>query len=1086
MTTSNGMPTLAAPRLTHQGRQDPESRPNAVPRGLATLHRPSLRKVPGSMAGQRLSTARRIVLASVLFASVAHPGFAAPPAAPVIDFDRQVRPILSNNCFKCHGPDEEVREAGLRLDRRPEALEPADSGKPAIIPGKPDESTLVKRISSRDRKFVMPPPKTNKTLSETEKSVLREWVAQGARYQTHWAFNAPKRPIAPRVKDEAWPRNLIDRFILSRLEAEGLRPSPEADRATLIRRLTLDLTGLPPTPVEVDAFLNDQNADAYDRVVNRLLGSPHYGERMALDWLDASRFADTHGFHIDSARDMTRWREWVIDAFNRDVPFDQFTVEQLAGDLLPGATLSQKVASGFNRNHMITYEGGAIPEEYLTAYIVDRVNTTGTVWLGLTVGCTQCHDHKFDPMTQKEFYQLYAFFNNVPEQGLDGRNGNASPAIAAPSREQQKELERLAAAIAQLEQTLNGSLPVADRAQVEWEKRSRDETPVVWTLLDPSAMRSKGTVTLSKLPDKSIVAGGTNPSTETYVVTANALPGKITGLRLEIFPDDRLPANGPGRSHNGNFVLTDVRVEVSGKAAKLRSASADFAQTDFPVGLAIDDQPSTGWAIHPQTGKLHTATFELETPVESAEDASVTVALAFQSPYAQHQFGKFRLAITGSPQPLKTDKLPANISTILAADQAKRTDSQRAELRSYFRNEVSSETRALKQRVASLRKDEAEARKRIPTAMVMEEMPKPRDTFMLVRGQYDRRGDKVTAGVPAFLPPLPVGIPANRLGLAKWLVDPGHPLVSRVTVNRYWQSIFGTGIVKTAEDFGSQGEQPSHPELLDWLAVEFMSATPGQKPAWDVKALVRLLVTSATYRQASAVTPVVLAKDPDNRLLARAPRVRLQAEFIRDQALAISGLLDGRIGGTSVSPYQPPGLWEELMSRADGANFTAQTYVQSHGRDLYRRTMYTFWKRSSPPPSLITFDAPDRETCTVRRGRTNTPLQALVLLNDPTYVEASRKLAERIITEGGASPEDRIAFAFRLATARSPRADEVRILKRLLEGELAVYRKDRGAASKLLSVGEAPHDPKLDVAELAAWSTVAGVILNLDETVTKG
>lgn len=807
------------------------------------------------MAGQRLSTARRILLALTLTGPFATPAFAGPPPTP-IDFDRQVRPILSNNCFQCHGPDEEVRQAGLRLDLRAEALEPGDSGKAAIVPEKPDESPLVKRIYSPDKKRVMPPPKSNKALTEAEKGVLREWIAQGAKYQTHWSFSPPKGPAVPAVKGEAWVRTPVDRFILARLESEGLRPSPEADRATLIRRLTLDLTGLPPTPSEVDAFLNDRSSDAYPKVVERLLGSPHYGERMALDWLDASRFADTHGFHIDSARDMTRWREWVIEAFNHNMPFDQFTTEQIAGDLLPDATLSQKIASGFNRNHMITYEGGAIPEEYLTAYIVDRVNTTGTVWLGLTVGCTQCHDHKFDPMTQKEFYQLYAFFNNVPEQGLDGRNGNASPAIPVPSAEQRQTLERLAANIRELE---------------------------------------------PKLKD-----------------------------------------------------------EASAKEPKL------------------------------------------------------------------------------------------------------------------------------KDRIAALRKEEADFRKKIPTAMVMEELPKPRETFMLIRGQYDKHGEKVSAGVPAFLPPLPKGAPVNRLGLARWLVDPGHPLVGRVTVNRFWQSFLGTGIVKTAEDFGSQGEQPSHPELLDWLAVEFMSARPGEKRAWDVKALVRLLVTSATYRQASAVTAEVLAKDPENRLLARGPRVRLQAEFIRDQALAISGLLDGRIGGTSVSPYQPAGLWEELMSRADGANFTAQTYVQSHGNDLYRRTMYTFWKRSSPPPSLITFDAPDRETCTVRRARTNTPLQALVLLNDPTYVEASRKLAERMMTEGGATPEARITFAFRLATARPPKPDELRVLKTVLDGELAVYRKNQAAAIKLLAVGESPRNAKLDPAELAAWSTVAGVILNLDETVTKG
>jgi hypothetical protein len=842
---------------------------------------------------------------------------AAEARKPSVDFDRQVRPILSNACFQCHGPDEEVRESGLRLDIRDEALKAADSGQPAIVPGKPEASPLVTRIFSRRAGVMMPPPKSNKKLSEADKNVLREWIAQGAKYQTHWSFTAPLRPAVPTVKQNDWPRNPIDRFILARLEQEGLKPSAEADRATLIRRLSFDLTGLPPTPAELDAFLQDDRPNAYERVVDRLLASTHYGERMALDWLDASRFADTHGFHIDSARDMTRWREWVIDAFNQNVPFDRFTVEQIAGDLLPNATLSQKIASGFNRNHMITYEGGAIPEEYLTAYIVDRVNTTGTVWLGLTVGCTQCHDHKFDPMTQKEFYQLYAFFNNVPEQGLDGRSGNAAPSIPAPSAEQQRALDRLAAAIREVETKLRAPWPEADRAQEAWER--------------------------------------------------------------------------------------DSAAHATGVSSSIRKGGR-----------------------------------------------------------------------------------PEAVTKALRIDAAKRTEPERAAVRDYFLADVWPESRRLGAKLAALRKEEAALRKDVPTAMVMEEMAKPRDSFMLIRGQYDKRGEKVAPGVPAFLPPLPRGKTANRLALAQWLVDPSHPLVARVTVNRFWQSLFGTGIVKTAEDFGSQGEAPSHPELLDWLAVEFIRPVDGETPAWDVKALIRLIVTSATYRQSSVVTPERLAKDPENRLLARGPRVRLQAEFIRDQALAVSGLLDRRVGGSSVSPYQPAGLWEELMAREDGANFTAQTYVQSHGRDLYRRTMYTFWKRTSPPPSLMTFDAPDRETCTVRRSRTNTPLQALVLLNDPTYVEASRKLAERMMEQGGGSPEARIAFAFRLATARKPSPEEVQVIKRIFDAELAVYRKDRAAALKLLAVGESARNSRLDPAELAAWSTVAGVILNLDETVTKG
>jgi len=807
--------------------------------------------MPDMLAKFRSHWVLSLYAAIIPFAAPA--GDAPAQSPPTIDYNRQVRPILSNNCFMCHGPDATHRQGGLRLDVPDAPLKAADSGAMAVVPGKPDQSELVRRVFSADPDEVMPPPDSDRRLKSEEKELLKTWIAQGAKFQTHWSFVPPRRPPLPQVKDTAWPRNAIDHFVLARLETAGLQPTREADKTTLIRRLTLDLTGLPPTLAEIDAFLADTGDQAYERLVDRLLANPHYGERLALDWLDAARFADTHGFHIDSGRDMTRWREWVIDACNRNQPFDQFTVEQLAGDLLPNAMPEQQLASGFNRNHMINFEGGAIPEEYHHAYLVDRVNTTGTVWLGLTVGCVQCHDHKYDPISQKEYYQLYAFFHNVPENGLDGSKGNAAPLIRVPSAEQQRRADELAAAIQEAESQPNG----ADSAKLK----------------------------------------------------------------------------------------------------ELKEAQA-----------ALDKQ--------------------------------------------------------------------------------------------------------------------------IPTSMVMAEMAQPRDTFVHVRGEYDKLGEKVTAGVPAFLPPLPAGAPNNRLGLAQWLVDPGHPLTARVTVNRYWQMLFGTGLVKTAEDFGSQGELPSHPELLDWLAVEFQTPVPSPgtegKQAWNVKALIKLLVMSATYRQASTVTAELQAKDPDNRLLARGPRHRLPAEFIRDQALAVSGLLNDQIGGASVSPYQPPGIWEELASRADGKNWTAQEYVQSHGRDLYRRTMYTFWKRTAPPPSLVTFDAPDRETCVVRRARTNTPLQALVLMNDPTYVEASRKLAERILTEGGQTVEQRIAFAFRLATARQPRDRELEVLKTVLQRQQEVFRSQAEAAVKLLGVGEAPRDDKLDAAELAAWTMVASTILNLDETLTKG
>ena len=1005
----------------------------------------------------------------------------AAESAPAIDFDKQIRPILSNNCYQCHGPDVAQRKAGLRLDRRDDALRPTESGAVGIVAGKPDESELVRRIFAADDER-MPPADSNKRLSDSEKSLLKQWIALGAPWQEHWSFITPTRPALPSAANAAWPRNAVDRFILARLEKEGLAPSPAADRPTLIRRLSLDLTGVPPTVDEVDRFVSDTDGDAYEKLVERLLESPRYGERMAQEWLDAARFADTHGYHIDAGRDMSRWREWVIASYNRNQPFDQFTIEQLAGDLLPSPTLDQLIASGFNRNHMINFEGGAIPEEYHTAYIVDRVNTTSTVWLGLTIACTQCHDHKYDPLTQREFYQLYAFFNNVPENGLDGRKGNAEPLVKAPSREEQQELEQLSRTIADLERELDAPSAAVDAAQSVWEKDASEKTKIEWTVLDVAEYRSAGGATLRKLDDKSILAGGENPAREVYTLSMPVALPEITALRLEALPDDSLAAKGPGRSANGNIVMTEVVVNLTEGASQprtvpIKAITADYSQPNYAIELAIDGKPNTGWGIYPQTGKPHHAVFELAQPIHGGASTRLTVALAFESEFGQHQLGRFRLSATASRDPHGKQTLPQEVRDALAVSAEARNEAQRLAIRKYFRQHVSGELQPRFQTLARLRARQVEFDKIVPTVMVMREMPQPRETFMLVRGQYDKHGEKVLPGVPACLPPLG-GAPANRLGLAQWLVAPEQPLTARVMVNRFWQMFFGTGLVKTSEDFGSQGERPSHPELLDWLAVEF------RESGWNVKHILRLMVNSATYRQSSAVTPELLSKDPENRLLARMSRLRLPAEMIRDQALAASGLLDRRIGGASVSPYQPPGLWEELMSREDGANWTAQTYVQSHGADLYRRTMYTFWKRTCPPPTLSTFDAPDREVCTVRRARTNTPLQALILMNDPTYVEAARKLAERVLAHAG-SADDRLALMFRLVLARGPTARETTVLRRIADEQIAKFREDNDAALKLLSVGESPRDERIAPAELAAWTAAASAILNLDETVTR-
>ncbi len=1023
-----------------------------------------------------------------------------------VEYNRDIRPILSNNCWKCHGPDDKTRRAGLRFDVRDDAVRLTKRGTAAIVPGKPDQSELVKRVLSADPEHRMPPPDSNKSLSEREKLLLRKWIEQGAEYQPHWSFIPVNRPAAPQMPAGSWPRGGVDQFILARLQAEGLRPAPEADKTTLIRRVTLDLTGLPPTPAEVDAFLADDRPDAYDRLVDRLLASPRYGERMAVDWLDAARFADTHGYHIDSGRDMTHWREWVINAFNANMPFDQFTVEQLAGDLLPDATIAQRVASGFNRNHMINFEGGAIPDEYHTAYIVDRVNTTATVWLGLTLGCAQCHEHKYDPFTQKDYYRLFAFFYNVPENGLDGRAGNAAPLLKLPTPEQQRQHDNLTAAAREMEQRLAGPIAEVDAAQAEWERTIAEQSKTEWLALDPHQFTSKGGATLKKLDDKSILASGENPAIEAYSIAADTDLGEITAVRLELLPDDSFTAKGPGRSVNGNVVLTDVRVAVAPAvtnqdstpgapvAVELKAASADFSQKDFPVALAIDDKPNTGWAIYPEVGKPHEAIFELTQPRTHDGKQTITVTLDFQSSFARHQVGRFRLSVTSAKAPHALQKPPTKILEVVAVASAERSDQQKLELRTFYRSNLSPVAKQISDELAKLRQSIAELEKKIASTMVMQEMPTPRDTFMLVRGQYDKKGEKVTAGVPDVLSPMPEGATPDRLGLAQWLTSPAHPLTSRVIVNRYWQMYFGTGLVKTAEDFGSQGEWPSHPELLDWLAAEFMwggqqgdpPSAIGRQPAagWSVKHIQRLIVTSATYRQSSAVTPELFGRDPENRLIARGPRLRLAAEFIRDQALAVSGLMNGEIGGHSVSPYQPPGLWEELMSRQDGKNWSAQEYDQSHGKDLYRRTMYTFWKRTCPPPTLATFDAPDRETCTVRRARTNTPLQALILMNDPTYVEAARKLAERLLIEAR-STDERIVLAFRLATGRMPRPNELAVLRQMLAEQIAVYRRDPQAAARLLAVGEYPRRESLDPTEVAAWAMIANVVLNLDETVTK-
>ncbi len=901
---------------------------------------------------------------------------------------------------------------------------------------------------------------------------------------------SPEAPALVAIADDeaqAWTRNPVDVLVRQKMQTQGLKPTAEADRAMLVRRLSLDLTGLLPTLDMVEAFVNDKSPDATERLVDQLLASPFYGERMAVDWLDAARFADTHGYHIDSGRDMTRWREYVIDSFSHGLPYDEFTVEQIAGDLLPDTAdpetnFRRKLASGFQRNNMINFEGGAIPQEYLNAYIVDRVNTLGTIYLGMTIGCCQCHDHKYDPLTQKDFYQLYAFFNAVPENGLDGSKGNASPMIPAPTRQQLTLISSLDQEIAALEKVLSSPSESVDAEQAAWEKVALSANFRTWTPIQSNEIKAASGADF-KQTDGVYRATGTRGATETYTVEFELNSTAVRAIRLTTMTDKSLPAGGPGRSDNGNFVMTNVKVESKRSAGEawrtesIAEAEADFSQATFPVSSAIDNNPSGGWAIFPAVGKDHVAVFRLAAPIQGP-GARVRVTLDFQSMFAGHQFGVFRLDLASVASAGIGDSISPEIAQILAKESSKRSDAERINLQSFYRRFVSPAMMKSSEALQLAQAKKAQINKSIRTTMVMQDMPTPRETFVLMRGAYDKPGDKVVANVPSFLPPLEKGSPNNRLALAKWLVDPSHPLMSRVTVNRYWQMLFGTGLVKTVEDFGLQGDLPSHPELLDYLAVEF------RESGWDMKKLIRRLATSSTYRQSSKSDAELRRQDPENRNLARGSRFRLQAEFIRDSALDAGGLLYRKIGGESVSPYQPAGIWEELASRADGDNWSAQKYSQSHGADLYRRTMYTFWKRTAPPPSLMTFDAPDRETCTVRRARTNTPLQALVLMNDPTYVEAARHLAERVVL---AKPNDaeRIDHLFMVTLSRAPSAAERSAVGGMLVKLQTRFKAQPAEAEKLLKVGESAHDQRVSQADLAAWSMVASAILNLDEFVTR-
>ena len=992
-------------------------------------------------------------------AAVFCPLAGAGESAPAINFNRDVRPMLAENCFACHGPDRGARKADLRLDRRDDALKAK-----AFVPGKPDDSEMIERITSPTASRLMPPPKTGKKLTAAQKETLTRWIAAGAEYQGHWAFIAPVRPEPPAVHDEHWVRNPIDRFLLARLEREGLAPSPEADRETLVRRVALDLTGLPPMPEEVEQFVNDKGADAYERLVDRLLASPAYGEHRARLWLDLARYADSAGYADDPPRKIWLFRDYVIRSFNANKPFDQFTVEQIAGDLLPNPTDEQLTATAFHRNTMTNNEGGVTPEEFRNAAIIDRVNTTMTVWMGASMACCQCHDHKFDPLTNKEYFQLFAIFNNT----ADANRNDESPVLTHYTDEQKASKAKLDGEIAALETVFKSRAPGLAAGREAWERDAA--APPAWIVLAPDTAESSGGATLTKQADGAIMAGGANPAKDTFTITAKTDLKGITGFRLEALADPSLPSKGPGRA--GNFVLTAFKVKAGKDEVHLRSASADFEQAGQAVAASIAGKGGdAGWAVAPQTGKDHAAVFIPDAPVAGDGPVALTFTLEHSSQYPQHVLGKFRLSVTSAKNPQGGPKLPDDVRAALAVPAEKRTDPQRDLIADYYTHNVAPELEAERGKLAALKKQLAENTP--ATVPVMRELPagQRRKTHVEMRGNYQVLGDEVSEGVPAVFPPLPAGVPPDRLALARWLVGPNDPLTARVLANRLWEEIFGIGIVRTSEDFGTQGDPPVHPELLDWLATEVV------RQKWDVKAVLRLLVTSAAYRQSSRVTPGLLERDPDNRLLARGPRFRMSAEMVRDQALAVSGLLSRKMYGPPVRPTRP----SFGLSAAFGGGLDWQT---SAGEDRYRRAVYTEWRRTSPYPSMATFDAPNREVCTIRRVRTNTPLQALVTLNDPVYVEAAQALARRM-AQGGATPADKMRSGFRLCLARAPHDAELTRLLKLYDEAHAGYIKDPEKAMRLATDPLGPLPPGADAADLAAWTATANVLLNLDETLMK-
>lgn len=1034
-------------------------------------------------------------------------GFAR--AANGLEYNRDIRPILAENCFACHGPDSAARKAGLRLDRREDAIKVE-----AFIPGKADKSALVERIFSTNPKQLMPPAKSHKKLTAAQKETLKRWVAAGAEYQPNWSFIAPKRGTLPVVKNAGWARNPIDHFILAELEKRGLQPAPEADRWTLARRLSLDLTGLPPTPEDVEAFVKDSSPKAYENYVDHLLKSPHWGEHRGRFWLDAARYADTHGIHFDNFRENWAYRDWVIRAFNKNMPFDRFTIEQLAGDLLPNRTLDQQVASGFNRCNITTNEGGAIAEEYLVHYTRDRTETTAQVWMGLTANCAVCHDHKFDPVSQREFYELAAFFNNTTQGAMDGNIKDTPPVLLVPRSEDMARWAVVSKEAAEVGKEVEARKQAARGDFEKWLATAKPEEiaaqgPSAGLRLQAPLNEGSGQVvhlTVAGQPRSATLPTGFTWDNGTISDKAFKVQAGATLEQTDVGDFDtkqaftagawlRLPRNSgfigaiaSRMNEQDQFRGWDLWVENGRVGAHIVHAWPGNA-----IKVITQKQMKSGqWhhvlVTHDGSGKAAGVKVYLDgmaeptTVMSDSLGGTTRTSVPFKVGQRSHSSRLNEATLQDlriydrSLSPTEVERLVKTGRAVLLAGKpaAKRTPQEKEELFLWFLTALDKPYQALNEKRSVLQQEEAAIRSRGTIAHVMQEKPQEAMAYVLHRGDYDKRRDPVKPGTPKALPGMGSDLPKNRLGLAQWLLRPEHPLTARVTVNRYWQEIFGTGLVRSSDDFGTTGEAPSHPELLDWLAVEF------RESGWDIQRFFKLLVTSAAYRQAAVTTREKVEKDGQNRLLSRGSRYRMDGEMIRDYALASSGLLVRKLGGPSVKPYMPEGVWEAVAMI--GSN--TRDYRRDSGENLYRRSMYTFWKRSAPPAQMEIFNAPNRETCTVRRERTNTPLQALVTLNDEQFVEAARHLAQGALLAKPGN-EAGLDFLAKRLLARSFRAEELRLVQGNLNELLAYYKAHPEDAKKLIAVGESKADPRLEVGALAAWTMLANELMNLDEVLNK-